>query len=282
MAVYRHNARYDSPARPRIPVKLFLGLAIAAISLITYCSKSQVNPVTGKAQHIGISMEQEVAMGLQSAPQMAQEFGGLHPDSKAQALVDSVGQELVSVLPAEAPPYPYEFHLLADSTTVNAFALPGGQVFITVALLSRLETRGQLAGVLGHEIGHVIGRHSAERIAKSQLTQGLVGAAGVAGSDLGSAQGAAQAASVVGNMMLMKYGRGDELESDRLGLQFMQRAGYDPRAMIRVMEILREASGGGSRPEFMSTHPDPGNRIEQIQQELARMFPGGVPDGLRE
>lgn len=85
-------------------------------------------------------------------------------------------------------------------------------------------------------------------------------------------------------MILMKYGRGDELESDRLGLRFMADAGYDPRALIAVMEILREASGGGDggRPEFMSTHPDPGNRIEQIQQELARMFPGGVPGGMRE
>jgi predicted Zn-dependent protease len=80
----------------------------------------------------------------------------------------------------------------------------------------------------------------------------------------------------------MKYGRGDELESDRLGLRFMADAGYDPRALIVVMEILREASGGSDRPEFMSTHPDPGNRIEMIQQELARMFPGGVPEGLRE
>jgi predicted Zn-dependent protease len=284
MAIYRHNPAYDSPARPRIPVKFFLGLAVAAIALISYCSKSQVNPVTGKTQHIGLSTQQEIAMGLQAAPEMARQFGGLHPDQKAQDIVDAVGQELVAVLPPEAGQYQYEFHLLADPKTVNAFALPGGQIFITAALFQRLETRGQLAGVLGHEIGHVVGRHSAERIASSELTQGLIGAATVGASDYVDPRATQQITGIVGNMILMKYGRGDELESDRLGLRFMADAGYDPRALIAVMEILREASGGGEggRPEFMSTHPDPGNRIEQIQQELARMFPAGVPAGMRE
>jgi predicted Zn-dependent protease len=282
MAIYRHNAAYDSPARPRIPVKLFMGIAIAAIAIIGYCSKSQVNPVTGRTQHIGMPVEQEIAMGLQAAPEMARQFGGLHPDQRAQDIVDAVGQELVAVLPAEAGDYQYEFHLLADPKTVNAFALPGGQIFITAALYSRLETRGQLAGVLGHEIGHVVGRHSADRIATAEFTQSLIGAATVGASDYVDPRATQQVTGMVGNMMLMKYGRGDELEADRLGLRFMADAGYDPRALIIVMEVLREASGGSDRPEFMSTHPDPGNRIEQIQQELARMFPSGVPEGLKE
>jgi predicted Zn-dependent protease len=117
---------------------------------------------------------------------------------------------------------------------------------------------------------------------KAKLTQGLVGAVGVAASDSPEGARAAQAvASMVGNMINMKYGRNDELESDALGLQLMHAAGYNPRAMIRVMEILREASSGNaSRPEFMSTHPDPGNRIERINEALRAMFPNGVPSGL--
>ncbi len=211
---------------------------------------------------------------------MAQQFGGLHHDTQARQLVSAVGQQLVATLPPEAPRYPFEFHLLADPKTVNAFALPGGQIFITAALLERLETRGQLAGVLGHEIGHVLGRHSAEQMAKAQLTQGLVGAATVGASDYANPRATQQIAGMVGNMVMLKYGRGDELESDKLGLRFMYAAGYDPRSLIQVMEILREASGGSKQPEFMSSHPDPGNRIEHIQQEIQALFPGGVPEGL--
>jgi predicted Zn-dependent protease len=163
-----------------------------------------------------------------------------------------------------------------DTKTVNAFALPGGQIFITEALLSRLETRGQLAGVLGHEIGHVIGRHSAARIETGKLFGGLAQAGGVASGS----QAGMNISSMVANVFVMKYGREDELESDRLGLLLMARSGYDPRSLMGVMEILRTASGGSKQPEFMSTHPDPGNRIEQIKSTLQQMFPDGVPDGL--
>jgi predicted Zn-dependent protease len=159
---------------------------------------------------------------------------------------------------------------------VNAFALPGGQVFITDALASRLETEGQLAGVFGHEIGHVVARHGAQRIAKSQLTNGLIGAVAVASED----QRTAMMAAMIGQLVNMKYGRNDELESDRIGVKMMADAGYDPRAMIRVMEVLAEASKGGAPPEFFSTHPNPENRIGRIQEAIDAEFPNGVPEGL--
>ena len=154
--------------------------------------------------------------------------------------------------------YPFECHLLADQETINAFALPGGQVYVTEALFQRLETEGQLAGVLGHEIGHVVARHGAEHIAKQQLTQGLTGAAVVASYDPNNPNSAyaAQFAMLVGQLVTLKYGRDDELESDRLGVRFMSEAGYDPRAMLRVMQILEESSSGGRPPEFFSTHPE--------------------------
>lgn len=267
----------------RIPPRLIIGVVIALIAVVGYFANSTKNPVTGRTQHISISPEQEVALGLQSAPQMAQQFGGLSDDREATALVKRVGQKLVSKLPPEATPYPFEYHLLADPKTVNAFALPGGQIFITEALFSRLETEGQLAGVLGHETGHVLARHSAAQMAKSQLTQGLVQAVGVAGSDSAQgAQSAAQIAQMVGGFVNLKYGRDDELEADRLGLRFMFACGYDPRSMIRVMEILKEASGGSGQPEFMSTHPDPGNRVVTIEAWIKETLPGGVPAGLQK
>jgi predicted Zn-dependent protease len=131
-----------------------------------------------------------------------------------------------------------------------------------------LKTEDELAGVLGHEIGHVLGRHSAERIAKQQLTQNLIGAV-VVGS--GGGYDTAQIAQMVGNLINMKYGREDELESDSLGLRLMREAGYDPRAMIGVMQALEKASGGSRQPEFASTHPNPGNRIQKIREELQKM-----------
>jgi predicted Zn-dependent protease len=249
--------------------------------VISYYSLRQQNPVTGESQHIAMNVNQEVALGLEAAPQMAAEMGGLDPDENMQRLVARVGEAVVRRSEAGGTPYKYAFHLLADPTTVNAFALPGGPVFITRGLLSRLENEAQLAGVLGHEVGHVVGRHTAVQLAKSHLAQGLIGAAGVAGSDdQGNGQRAAQLAALAAQIMQLKYGRGDETQADTLGVRFMSEAGYDPRALLDVMRILSEASGPGRGPEFLSTHPDPGNRREVIAGAIQRRFPNGVPTEL--
>ena len=247
------------------------------MAFVSYQCSSQYNPVTGEEQHIALAPKQEIALGLQAAPEMIQQHGGLHPDPRAQALVDRVGNRIVDRSQASQTEWQYDFHLLADPRTVNAFALPGGQIFITDALLRRLETEGQLAGVLGHEIGHVVARHSAQQMAKNQLTQGITGAVLVAS---GGGGGEAQLAMMIGNMVNMKYGREDELESDELGVRFMSQAGYDPRALIGVMKILQEAAGGAAPPEFFSTHPSTPNRVATIEAAIAAVYPNGVPPGL--
>jgi predicted Zn-dependent protease len=226
--------------------------------------------------------EQEVALGLRSAPEMAQQFGGEDPDPAAQRFVQEVGRRVQSRSRASQTPYEFHFELLADPETVNAFALPGGPVFITRGLYKRLQNEGQLAGVLGHEIGHVVGRHSSEQMAKSQLAQTLVGAAGVAASDSGHGQEAVQIGAFVAQMAQLRYGRQDELQADTLGVDFMSEAGYDPRGMVEVMKILESASGGQRAPEFMSSHPDPGNRVGVIQAEIEKKFPSGVPGELTQ
>lgn len=262
--------------------RIIIGLVMAAVAGIMYLTNTQVNPVTGEKQRVALSPEQEVALGMQSAPQMAAQFGGLHPDPQVQAYMKQVGKRIVQASGAKQTPYKFDFHVLRDSKTVNAFALPGGQIFITAALLKRLENEAQLAGVLGHEVGHVLGRHSAEHLAKARLTQGLVGAASVAGSsDYSGGQVAAMIANMVGQMVNMRFGREDELESDKFGLRFMADAGYNPSALIRVMKILAESRGGdASQPEFLSTHPDPGNRSQKIEQEIAALYPNGIPKNL--
>jgi len=270
---------YGRPPQRRslIGPRLWLGLGLVAFAFLSYQCSTEYNPVTGEEQHIAMAPQQEIALGLQAAPEMIRQYGGLHPDQDAQALVDRVGNRVVEQSDAGQTNWQYDFHLLADPRTVNAFALPGGQIFITAALLARLETEGQLAGVLGHEVGHVVARHSAQRMAKEQLTQGITGAVLVAS---GGGGGEAQLAQMIGQMVNMKYGREDELQSDELGVRFMSQAGYDPRALIGVMRILEEASGGEAPPEFLSTHPSSPNRVATIEAAIALVYPEGVPPGL--
>jgi predicted Zn-dependent protease len=265
--------------------RLVIALIVAVISILGYYGSSVFNPVTQEKQHVaGITPEQEVALGLQAAPEMAQQFGGLDPDPAAQARVDRIGERLVAQSAAAQTPYQYDFHVLDDPETINAFALPGGQIFITEGLLKRLTTDGQVAGVLGHEIGHVVARHGAEHIAKQQLTQGLTGAAVLATYDPSdpSSRGSAAVAAMIGQLVTMRFGRQDELESDQLGVRFSSEAGYDPRSMIALMKILEESSQGNRPPEFFSTHPNPENRIERIQTAIQEQYPNGVPAGLQQ
>ena len=265
----------------RFSPRLLIAVGILAFSLIAYYMKREVNPVTGETQHISLSADQEVALGLQSAPEMAAQFGGEDPDPAAQAEVQRVGQQVVSHSSAHDAPYQFHFTLLKDAETVNAFALPGGPVFITRGLFKRLENEAQLAGVLGHESGHVVARHAAEHIAKSQLAQGVVGAVAVGASDRNNGQSVAMIAAFAAQMAQLRYSRNDETEADLLGVKFMSQAGYDPRAMLRVMEILEQSSKGGRQPEFMSTHPNPGNRQVQIRAEIEKLYPQGVPPDLK-
>lgn len=262
--------------------QLLIAVAIVGFSACSYFGTRQTNPVTGETQYVDLNPQQEIALGLQSAPAMARQHGGLDPDPRAQQLVDEVGNRIVERSDARKAPYKFEFHALRDPKTVNAFALPGGQIFITRALLGRLKTKGELAGVLGHEIAHVVGRHGAEHLAKQKLTQGLVAAGAVATTDPGDTRTYKNAAlaAAIGQMVTMKYGRDDEIESDALGVRYMAQAGYDPRAMIRVMKVLAAAGGGGRTPEFFSTHPNPENRIGKIETAIKRTFVNGVPDGL--
>ncbi len=267
-----------------IKIRLLIAGAIVLFSVVSFYLSGEVNPVTGETQRVGkMSISDEIQMGLAAAPQMAAQHNGWSDDRTASNNVKLVGTRLVSTLrqhlsqEGKQIPFQFEFHLLNDERSVNAFALPGGQVFITEALYYRLDEPGQLAGVIGHEIGHVLERHGSERMAKGGLIKGIVGAAGVAGGDISSAN----MASYVGNFLQMSYGREDELESDRWGIALMVLSGYDPQHMLTVMDVLEETSGGSGTPEFMSTHPRPANRKLHIEEIIKDKFPNGLPPGLQ-
>jgi predicted Zn-dependent protease len=274
-----------------LKLRLLIGAAIILFSVVSFYGKGQPNPITGENQRVAMAVAEEVRLGQESVPQM-----GIRSRNRiASAHVEQIGNELVNAFIRQLEksnkrdnkriqnPFDFRFHLLADSRTVNAFALPGGQVFITEALYRALSTDGQsaldgrLAGVLGHEIGHVIERHGSERMAKGNLMRGFVQAAAVAGGDSGSSQ----IAAYVGNIVNMKFGRGDELESDKWGVELMILTGYNPEHLKSVMDVLEATSGTGGPPAFMSTHPRPADRRSYIEDIIAEKFPDGIPDGLR-
>jgi predicted Zn-dependent protease len=238
--------------------------------LVRYFGSTEKNPTTGEPQRVALSVDQERALGLQAAPEMAQQMGGVVDPSDPDAqTVKRVGAYLVAHSVAANSPYEYNFHLLRDPQTVNAFALPGGQIFITRGLYEKLSDEAELGGVLGHEIGHVVERHSAQQMAKSQLGQSLVMGAGAAASDRGHGQSAMIVGQLVQQTMQLKYGRGAEKQADEFGLRVLTEAGFDPRAMIDVMNVLAESSKGNRQMEWLSSHPFPENRIELIKQWLA-------------
>lgn len=264
--------------------RIFMGIIMVIIALISYFTSRSYNPVTDETQYVGITQEQEIALGLQSVDQISAQYGGAYPDENLQGLIDAVCDRIIVNSVAADTEWPFECTLLADQETVNAFALPGGQMFITAALFNRLETEGQLAGVMAHEIGHVVARHSAQQIAKQQLSQGLTGAAVIAAYDPNDPRsaGAAQVAQLISGVVNMSFSREHELQSDELGVLMMAQAGYDPRSLIDVMQILAEAGGDNRQPEFLSTHPYPDNRISEIQRHINELYPDGVPDNLEE
>ena len=280
--MYRNNLSqnrlYPQHQRSGGCLRIGIALAVAAFAIISFLGSKTYNPVTGQDQYVSISQEQEIALGIQAAPQMEAQFGGLEPDQDYQTIVQNVGKYIIDNSEATQSGYPFEFHVLADQKTVNAFALPGGQIYITRALIDKFETEGQVAGVLSHEIMHVLARHSAEQIAQSQLAEGLTGALVLATYDPNdpSSMRTAQVAMLISQLVQMKFSRDDEIAADTFGVDLMSQSSYDPTRMISVMKILEGASSGAPI-EFFSTHPSPENRIGRIQAAITEKYPNGVP-----
>jgi predicted Zn-dependent protease len=272
-----------------IKMRLLIALALVAFAVLSYFLKAKdKNEVTGEMERVALVDEaDEIQLGMQAAPEMVDMHGGPARSLPDQQLVNKVGNRLLDALDRDLAahgrhnPYrdAFRFTLLADPQTVNAFALPGGPVFITQALYTALETEGQLAGVLGHEIGHILSRHGNKQMARQGLFQGVAGAIGVLGGDMNSAR----MGQMVSAVLSTRYGRDAELESDEWGVKLMALAGYDPNSMLGVMRILEEATGaGGGPPEFLSTHPKPANREKYIEEVIKKEFPDGVPPNLEK
>ena len=265
---------YGYGQRRRFNPRWIIAIVIALVGVVGYFAKEKVtNPETGQSYRRAMNVDEQKALGLEAAKQMIPQMGGAADPSRDPdaALVQEVGQRIASESGASKTEFAGNFHfyLIEDPQTINAFALPGGQVSITRGLMNRLENEAQLAGVLGHEAGHVIAEHSAQQMAKGQLGQMLATAVGVGASgEDGRGRYAGMAAAMANQMLQLRYSRGDESQADEIGLKYMAQVGYDPAEMLAVMEILKSAAGGGRQPEFMSSHPLPQSRIEDIKRWL--------------
>lgn len=247
-----------------LAMRLIIALLVCLSSLFSYCGSKEYNPVTGEKQYISLTENQEIALGLRSVPEMLAKYGGMYPKEKYQKYIDKVGFKVVRNSKVKDTPWKFEFYLLKDTKTVNAFALPGGQIFVTAGLFRLFTSENQLAAVLSHEIAHVVARHSSQHIAKAKLTRGVTDAVMVASGDAR----AAQISAIVGKLVNMQFNRDDEIEADRLGVYFMNDAGYNPVGMVELMQILEKLRRGVRQPEFFSTHPSPDNRIQRIKKAI--------------
>ncbi len=278
---------WTTPAQRPTHTGAMICLSILFASLFAGCT---TNPATGRRQFDLIGRQQEIAIGEQAKGELTAQYGGPIADAYMQTYVRDVGMKLVAQTEGDYESLPWEFTVL-DSDVVNAFALPGGKVFITRGLLVKLDDEAMLAGVLGHEVAHVTAEHADKQMSQALIVTGVVAgasvAAGMSDSDLVRA-GVPLLVGVGGTGFVLKFGRNDELEADALGMRYMARAGYDPAAQRDVMRVLGEASGGkdgnqagaASPPEWWSTHPFPETRIERIDERLESKYPPQSRAGL--
>jgi len=262
---------------------------ITALLLALALTNCAQNPVTGQQNLVLMSESQEITTGRREDPKVRQEYG-VYENAPLQQYVNEIGQRLARA--SHRPNLEYQF-LVVDSPDVNAFALPGGYIYITRGILAYLNSEAELAAVLGHELGHVTARHSVQQI--SAATAASVGAAilqifvpetrGIVGDNL---------INVLGGALLAGYGREHELEADRLGAEYLARTGYDPQAMVKVVGVLKNqelfdaevAKAEGRQPRryhgLFATHPDSDTRLQQVVGEAARFKQATTRTGQEE
>jgi predicted Zn-dependent protease len=239
-----------------IVLSLKMALLVSSSLLFNQCSR---NPVTGKRQLSFMSESQEKSLGVSADPQIQTEYG-VYADEKLQQYINEKGQEMAKI--SHRPNLGYQFKVM-DSPIVNAFAVPGGYVYFTRGIMAHFNNEAQFMGVLGHEIGHITARHGA-----SQQTKQILGQVGLIAAMIASpkvAQFGNELSQGLG-LLFLKFGRDDERQSDKLGVEYSSKVNYDAKEMAGFFSTLARLSGdeGQRLPEFLSTHPDPGNRYTSV------------------
>ena len=252
------------------------GLVVATLGLTlvpgVWAQRSNLKPPWN-----AYSPQKDVQLGKQSAQMLAKRLP-LCNDPKMDAYLTKLGLRLVSKMPTRGVQYPWEFHCVNDKE-INAFALPGGYVFVNRGAIEAADNEAQLAAVMAHELSHVVMRHGTAQASKAQLMQGAAGIFG--GIFGGSTSGAllSQGVALGAGGLLLRYSRSDETQADVLGTQTLYDVGYDPRAMAQFFEKLQAETKGKNPPQFLSDHPNPGNRVARVNEEIDKL--GGVPPNAK-
>jgi predicted Zn-dependent protease len=241
-------------------------------TLLIVAAGCATNPVTGKKEFMLVSREGEQAMGDQADPQIIAQMG-LYDDPQLQNFIQEKGQQMASI--SHRSNLDYKFRIV-DSPVINAFAVPGGYVYFTRGIMAHFNNEAQFAGVLGHEIGHITARHSASQQSKAQLAQvGLLAGAIASSTVASNLQGISQGMQ----LLFLKYGRDDERQSDKLGVEYSTKIGYDAEEMAYFFSTLErnQQQSGQVIPEFLSSHPSPANRYQNVL-EMAREWKAKTPE----
>lgn len=251
--------------------RTFLATAVTAVLLAPVLAGCSENPATGENELVLISKQEEIRIGSEAAPDFEKEFGGRVKNDRLQDYVSRIGRTVAAKSEREMP---YEFALLR-SETPNAFALPGGSIYVTAGLMSRMTNERQLAAVLGHEVGHVAARHSVQQLQQQMGASVLIQLAGAAAGE--KEKIAETAASVAANMALMSYSRDDEREADRLGIRYMEKADFNPWGMVELLTVLKSLSERepGSVESWFQTHPLTSERIERAEELIREQYEDG-------
>ncbi len=247
---------------------LVAALTVVAVVVVA-CT---TNPATGKKILNFMPVEQEIRLGSEAAPQFLNEYGGNVPSQDVVQYVRQLGKRIAAS--SERPELPWEFHV-PNSPVINAFALPGGKVFVTRGMMVKLDNEAQLAGVLGHEVGHVTAQHVNQRMSQAMVVQGIAVGVGVAGeaADSDWLRVLGVGAGVGGTGYLLKFSRDQESEADALGVRYMTQQGYNPYGQVQVMKVLAAASGDTRMWEVLATHPHPETRIDRLNSLIAQQYP---------
>lgn len=254
--------------------EIFTALGLGLCALFIYACVTEIVPATGEKRYLGFSWQQETEIGKQVSQEVTALFG-VYRDGALERYVTEVGNRVLATSHLRRPGIdeqirrtPVTFAVL-DSPIVNAMALPGGYIYVTRGMLAHMNNEDQLATVLAHEIGHVAARHAARQAWQQQLGQGLLLGGALLGQGLGlPTQDLLNLGSMAAQLIFLRYSREDELEADRLGVEYSSRAGYDALTAIpffQTLERIQEKEGQGM-PGFLSTHPNPGDRIQRIRE----------------
>jgi Zn-dependent protease with chaperone function len=243
-------------------------LLVWLLAVPAWCAKAAVTPELPDPGNPSMSKEKQEQLGLKTAAEVYKQMPVLPDSSPVTQYVQQLGRKLQTVIPGKYS-WPYQFHVV-QQTDINAFALPGGPIFVNVGTINAADNEAELAGVLAHEMSHVYMQHSAKQAPKQQWANIL----GALGGLLGGAAGdlARMGIQLGAGTILMKYSRGDEAQADEVGAIIMYKSGYDPRQMAQFFAKLEKLVGNGG-PQFLSDHPNPGNRVEAVDKEIANWPP---------